>query len=300
MSQHSEIIADIENAKAEHVAMTAEQYHAHPATGASMVEDFIASRRLFEARYVTHTMPPRAPTRPMQLGTLIHLRILQPKLFPDKVAEPYPEQAPDGKNWLRRKGSDHEKWWADEVAKREGKIDVTVDELRTIEAVTESVLSKRWAKTLLRSDGESEFPIFWTDAETGLRLKCMVDWFSKFSLDLKSTVDPSPLPYARTLVRLGYHRKLANYRAGLIAFTDDPDVHFIHIAAGTEAPFPAGAYEIVDNDRDGKSLGHRQWRRALREIAECYESGNWEEPYEREIVALQIPGWAFTEDAYQL
>lgn len=284
---------------AEHREITAEEYHRHPAISAGKVEDFIESRRLFEGRYVTKALPPKEATPAMELGTFIHLRILEPDRFNESLADPYPETAPDGKNWLRRKGSDHEKWWAEEVAKRVGKIALEEFELDRINAIAESVLSRRWATQLLRGDGQAEYSIFWTDEGTGLACKCLVDWFSRLSLDLKTTGDASPSAFAKTSVRLGYHRKKAHYLAGLKAITKR-DSPMLHIVVSTEPPFACGAYDLGDKGRDGKSLGERQWRRALLEIAKCFESGDWSDPWEREIISLELPAFAFTEDSYQL
>lgn len=284
---------------AEHIDMPAEEYHAHPAISAGKVEDFLESRRLFEGRYVTKTIPPKVPTPAMLLGTYIHLRILEPDRFNESLAEPYPETAPDGKNWLRRKGSDHEKWWADEVAKRVGKLALEQHEIDYINAIAESVLSKRWAAQLLRGQGEAEYSIFWTDAETGLELRCLVDWFSSIPIDIKSTGNASPSEFAKTCVRMGYHRKRQHYLAGIEAITNEPPL-MVHIAVSTEPPFAAGAYDIQDIDRDGRSLGKRQWRRALKQIAECFESGDWSDPWEHEVFSLGLPAFAFSEDQYQL
>lgn len=284
---------------AEHRDISAEEYHADPAIGASMIEDFISSRRLFEGRYVTKTIPPKAQTPAMKLGTLIHLRILEPQRFAEVVAPPTPENAPDGKKWNRRKGSDHEKWWVEYLASIDGKIECDEETLATIEAIAESVLSKRWARRLIDGDGQSEFSILWTDADTGLKCKVRVDWFSAICLDLKSSADPSPFSYAKSLVGLGYHRKLAHYRQGIQTFTGE-ETPLIHLAVGTQPPYCAGAYDIDDRDRNGKSLGYRQWKRALKEIADCFDRNDFSEPWETQICSLALPAFAFSEDAYHM
>lgn len=284
---------------AEHRDIAAEEYHASPALGASMIEDFLQSRRLFEGRYVTRTVPPKEVTPAMELGTYIHLRALEPERYRSLLAEPFPAVAPDGKKWLRRQGSDHEKWWAEEEAKREGKIALEQCELDRIEAIAVALYSRPWSKNLLRCDGQPEFSIFWTDDETGLPCKIRVDWFARLCLDLKTTGDPSPASFAKTAVRLGYHRKKAHYLAGLAAF-NKRRTYLLHVVISTEPPYAAGAYDLRDNDRHGESLGERQWRRALREIAKCHKTGDWSDPWEREVVSLELPAFAFSEDSYQL
>src|SRR4051812_809517 len=102
--------------------LSSADYHADPAIGSSMLEEFRESRRLYEGRYVLKNIPPRESSAAMELGTWIHTRLLEPDEYFATLADPLPDVAPDGKNWLRRKGSDHERWWADELAQREGKI----------------------------------------------------------------------------------------------------------------------------------------------------------------------------------
>lgn len=281
--------------------LPAERYHAHEAIGASMLEDFRKSRRLFEARYVTKAIAAKEPTPAMELGTLIHLRILEPQRYERDLAPPAPDVAPDGKKWLRRKGSDHERWWEEYEESVAGKIIADNETRAMVEAIAKSVYAKPWAERLLRGDGKAEFSIFWTDAETGLPLKCRVDWFAAISVDLKSTNNPAPAAYARSLVGLGYARKLAHYRAGISAFTGK-DAEFLHIAIGTEVPFPCGCYEIDDRDYyDSRTprLGEQQWRRTLKELAECVETGDFSDPFERQILELKLPNYAFTEDQWR-
>jgi hypothetical protein len=288
-----------ENDGAQHLVISAADYHACAGVGSSMLECFRDSRRTYHARYVAKTEPPPGPTAAMQLGTLVHLKLLEPARFDEAVAAPLPEVAPDGKAWLRRKGSDHEKWWAEELESRAGKIAADQETLATVDLIVASVLSNWHARKLLERDGEPEFPIFWHDKETGLPLKCLVDWWSSLPLDIKTTRDPSPQAFAKDCVTLGYHRKRAHYLAGIQAFSGE-DLPLIHLAVGNQPPFACCCYELDDTDWDGKSLGFRQWRKTLRQLAECYETDDWSEPYERQIVSLRLPGWAFSEESYSI
>lgn len=292
---------------AKHVDMTSTDYHAHPAIGASMLECFRESRRTYYARYVEKSEPAPEPSAAMVLGTLVHLMLLEPERFPQSVADPYPETAPDGKNWLRRKGSDHERWWAEEVAKRDGKIPCDVDLLSRLDRIVKSIRGNERAAKLLAQEGKTEFTILWRDKHTGLDCKCRVDFMPTsliadprpVAVDLKTTDDPAPQPYASSLVRLGYHRKLKHYQAGLNAYTGSQQP-FVHIAAGTCPPYAVASYDIDDrHPNDGFPLGAEQRRRTLRNLAECIESNDWREPWEKSVVTLSLPSWAFSEEAYQ-
>lgn len=282
---------------AEHRPMTAEEYHRHPAIGASMLETFRDSRRKFYSLYVAKTEKPKPPTPAMQLGTLVHMKLLEPSRFLESVAEPFPAFAPDGKKWLRRQGSDHERWWQDEIDKREGLIACDEETLDRVDSIVNAIRSNERAAKLLDQYGECEYPIFWRDSDTGIECKCMVDWYAPIALDLKTTCDPSPAAYARSLVGLGYVRKIAHYKAGIEKLRDEV-ANFVHIAAETASPYRVASYQIDDKDREGFSLGVTQRRRLLFELAECYASGDWRDPFEKFVMKLQIPTFAFTEDAY--
>lgn len=278
-----------------------ENYHADPATGASALECFRESRRLYEGRYITKTIPQMVASPAMELGTLIHCRILEPDRYFASLAEPYPELAPDGKKWLRRKGSDHELWWAEEETKREGKFALEQFEIDRLEAIAASVLAKRWAKPLLRGDGQAEYSIFWTDHETGLPLKCRVDWFRDVvSVDLKTTGDASPAEFVRRCVSLGYHRKKQHYLAGILAYTGEKDSTLLNIAVSTNEPYSAGAYELEDTDRyTNRSLGLMEWRHTLRQLRQCLDANDFSDPWEAAVMRLELPAYAFTQSQYQ-
>lgn len=284
--------------KAYHVAMSAEEYHASDAHGSSMLETFRDSRRTFHAQFVAKTAPRKESTPAMKVGTLCHLKLFEPERFAAIVAEPYPAVAPDGKKWLRREGSDHANWWQEEIDKRDGKIDADEQTLDLVDSVVKAIRENKRANQLLSQDGKTEYPIFWTDPDTGLACKIMVDWFATISLDLKTSCDPSPKAYAESLANLGYHRKLAHYKCGL-AHLVGKEARFTHIVAGTTAPHCVACYEVDDRDFQGFSLGVSQRRRTLFDLAECYHTDDWREPWEKSVVTLQLPGWAFHEDSYQ-
>lgn len=282
-----------------HRDMTASEYHACDAVGASMLETFRSSRRNYHAYYVEKSESQPKPSAAMNLGTLCHLRILEPERFELLVAPPFPETAPDGKKWLRRKGSDHERWWADEEAKREGLILCDEEQLAIVERVRQAVLASRHAKRLLEGDGTPEYSIFWRDQTTGIDCKCRVDWMASIPLDIKTTADASPAAYSRRIVQLGYHRKLAHYIDGLSALLNEPAV-MVHMAVETQAPYRVGVYEIDDRGVDGLRLGEWQRNRTLRELRECMDSGDWREPWEKQVNELKLPRWAWTENEYAL
>lgn len=282
---------------AEHRPMPATEYHAHPAHGSSMLETFRESRRLFHATYVAKTMPVRVASPAMEFGTMVHTLLFEPSKFAETVADPFPEVAPDGKKWLRREGSAHAQWWAEEVEKRAGKICCDQETLDRVANVVLAIKQNQYAAKALAQDGKTEYSVFWRDKETGLECKCRFDFFAAVTLDLKTTADADPRAYVRTIQRFGYHRKWAHYKAGLNAI-NGRQTPFVHIAAESDGFFRVGCFELDDRDKNGFALGVAQRRRTLYELAECYESDDWREPWEKEIVKLELPASAFYEDQF--
>lgn len=282
----------------ENYELPAADYHADPALGSTDLELFRDSRRAFYGAKVAPDAKPMDSTPAMDFGSVIHLMLLEPSKVADAVAEPYPEVAPDGKKWLRRKGSDHEKWWAEEEEKRKGKLAFTQDDWDRANATVESVKENKQAMKFLEREGKPEFSIFWTDRDTGFRLKCRVDWMSSVALDIKTTCDPSPRAYASQIARMGYIRKKAHYEAGLLALYGNNAPRFAHIAIETQEPFRIACYEIDDRTKDGLSLGRLQRRATLAALKDCYETGDWREPWEKRPQMLAMPSYVFYEDEY--
>jgi hypothetical protein len=287
--------------------VSVDEYHAHDAQGSSMLEDFRESRRLYFDRHVAKRSK-REPTETMDLGTMIHIALLEPEKWDERVAEPLPEHAPDGKNWLRRKGSEHERAWREMLDARAGRIiPKNPGVVETVRLVVQAIHdNERSAKLLAQPAGQTEFAILWTDADTGIECKCLVDWFAPIAFDLKTTTDASPREWSRRLVSLGYHRKLAHYQAGLNSFSGDQHP-FVHIAAETTPPYRIGNYELDDREPREQlfKLGVAQRRRTLRDLKACREAwaaGDeraWWEPWEKEVTRISLPGWAFTEDQWE-
>lgn len=283
--------------KAEHRDMSADEYHAHPAIGASMLETFRSSRREFHGRYIARTITPQRATAYMELGTLIHLLLLEPEKFTETVVT-LPVVSETGEEWNWRKPSHREE--RDAILAgyaTDGKQCIEETLMEQVQGVVRSIRNNWHARRLVDANGFAEYSIFWTDPFTELELKCRVDWFAAIPLDIKTTADPSPAVFARTATTLGYFRKAAHYAHGIAAFTGEA-IPMVHLVAGTEPPYQIAVYDLDDLDNDGRSLGRRQWRETLTALKRCLDGNDWREPWEKQITNLRPPGWAFTEDSY--
>lgn len=297
---------DTDRAAGRNIAdMPAEVYHADPAQGSSMLETFRDDRREYQHRYVVPVelrLPPKEPTAAMNLGTLTHLWLFEPDKFKAMVAPPYPEKARDGKKWYRRKGSDHDLWWQEEVAKRKGLIPCDKPMLDQVAGMTKAIREHPKFKPLLDSGGTCEHSLFWFDRETGLECKLRADWITAgphpIAIDLKTTACVAPSAYSRQCVSMGYHRKLAHYCDGLLEHYGER-IPLVHIAVESEWPFRVAFYDL-DDLRDGVRLGESQRRKTLRDLSQCLATDDWREEWEKQITKLRMPAWAWTENDYQM
>lgn len=283
---------------AKHVDLTAEDYHAHPAIGSSMLETFRKSRREFYGRYVSKEIPPKEPTAAMQLGTLVHMAILEPERFAETVVTMPNLYMGEEWNWRKPSHRDARDAMKAQFAS-DGKTCIELSEWESIESMVKAVRSNKYAHRLVSAKGKPEFSIFWTDALTGLELKARVDWMAAIPLDIKTTNDPTPEAYARTVVSLGYHRKNCHYLQGIAAFNGE-QTPMVQLAVETVAPHRVAPYDLDDRDLDGRSLGWRQWRETLSALKQCMDSGDWRDPWEKQITTLRLPGWAFSQESYQV
>lgn len=280
---------------ARHIELASEEYHAHPAIGSSMLECFRRSRREYHARYIAKTLVD-SPSPAMELGTLVHLLLLEPQRYAETVA--FLPGDCNGEEWNRRLKAHREAEQAilDGYA-AEGKRCIDIELHEKVQNIVRAIRSNWHARRLVDGEGKPEFSIFWTDPTTGLELKCLVDWMAAIPVDIKTACDPTPAGFARAAVNLGYYRKFAHYSHGIAAYIGEP-VPMVHLVAESDFPFRVAVYDYDDRDNEGRSLGRRQWRETIDALVRCLDTNDWREPFEKSIITLRPPGWAFTEDSF--
>lgn len=280
--------------------VTADEYHAdHSHVGRSMAEVFRKSRRLYEARYVTRTLDVPPPSDAMVRGTLMHMAALEPERFASRVACK-PTFFKDGEA-INRRLKAHREYLAEWLANvPDGSIIATRGEAATAQAMGRALRGNPAIRQFLDAPGQSEVAIRWVD-EHGLPRKAMFDRLAEYRghtclVDLKSARQWKPDPFARQVVNLGYHRQLAWYAAGARAVFDC-EVQCLLVVVHAEPPYETVAYDL---SADFLQLGRDQNERTCRQLAECYASGDWSDPEHGRILTLQMPGFALTQDQWEV
>lgn len=261
--------------------LLAEDYHATDDLSCSASKVFRRSRREFAAIHVHKTVERPRATRRMDFGTVSHAGILEPHTIDDLIVEITPDV-------LTSNGQRRGKAWDEFAASLNGKIPFSPAEIRAVRSMQEAAWSHPIASRLLGGKGPVEQSIFWTCQRTGLKRKCRVDKQSgDFIVDLKTTDDVSPEAFARVAAKLDYDFQGAYYTDGVEQFTGERR-HFVFIAQSVNPPYPTRVYKL---NADAELAAWQDMDRTLLQIAECFDTGDWSEPGENEIVELGMPRW---------
>lgn len=275
----------------------AKTYHADTQlVSHSALEAFRESRWSYYLRYITGELPAKEPTPAMQLGTALHAYCLERENYGALVAVS-PELAPDGKPWLRRKGSDHERWWQEWLSQSRHKAVITEDQWATVQQMAQALRNEPRCKYLLEAAGENEVSVGWQDATTGVACKCRPDRLvENVVVNLKTTAATTAGGFARQCASLGYHRADAFYRDGVAALLGT-DVYHVFVVVSTVPPHEAAVYEL---DEPAVALGREQYRKSLSDLTTCRETGNWRPATWGQVVRLGLPTWAFYDDQWEV
>ncbi len=259
------------------------EYHAdRTADSHSTLDVFRASVPRYAGIYVHGTFPKPEPTGPMLFGSAFGVAVLEPEKWGDLVAI-----APD----VDRRTKAGKEEWSSFSASCEGRLVITQDDFALISAMKAGLQANPHARQLLETAGKTERSVRWTDRETGLPLKARFDKLCDCGLivDLKTTADPSPEAWAKSVVNFGYHRQDALYLAGAweaLKF----DGMFVFIAVGKEPPHETVVYELDDEARE---LGRDQNSAVLKELSQRKQTGDWSSRWSGQVLKTRLPKWAF-------
>jgi len=267
--------------------LTNAEYHAHPAVGHSALDEFRASRKRYKARYIDKTLVTE-PTEAMTLGSLFHTMTVEPHRTDELYAV-----APV----CDRRTKDGKAAWAEFCSNSIGKTVVAADTFKQASDMVAALFANDTARELIESAGPVEESQFWVCPETGLQCKSRPDKQVSdiaFLVDLKSCVDATPAGFAKSAASYGYDRQAAWYSWGH-ELLHGVRPNFVFIAVEKNAPFEVGIYELSSADTD---RAREQNRSALRALANCIETGQWEPQHARKIVELSLPRWTDYSDEY--
>ncbi|HEU4544301.1 MAG TPA: PD-(D/E)XK nuclease-like domain-containing protein [Jiangellaceae bacterium] len=215
----------------------------------------------------------------LAFGRAFHMALLEPERFASTYVElpRFDRRTKEGKAAAAAWDAEHA-----------GAEPIRMDDLLCITAMVESVKTHPLAGKMVR-DGKPELTLSWKDSGTGLRCKSRLDYYVQdlsMIVDAKTTEDASWEAFRRDVVKYGYHRQDALYRAAALAL-DLPVQHFVLLAVEKRPPYAVACYTL---DAQAIGLGYGSVRRDIETLAECVRTNRFP-GYPETIRELDLPPW---------
>lgn len=255
-------------------------YLRDPGIGSSLLKSILTSPADFRYRQQT----PLPETRAMNLGTAVHMWILEPDLFDERYAVPCEDWGPLNVNPGRAK-------WADfkNDCKVLGKEPLKYNDGIGILRICEAAKRNRGLQELLKDKLGTEISA--AAKHEGIRYKARSDLISQGYLwDVKTSskgLDDNRLE--RTIFENGYHFQAAHHmRVMLNALPDLQGFGWIFVNTGEGYPH----VRVLKAASDWLHFGAIDWLAAHERLQQCIEKDTWPVAYPDDIRDINMPDWA--------
>lgn len=188
---------------------------------------------------------------------------------------------------------------AEKAAREDGKVPLLAAHYDQAAACAQAVLAHPFASQLLALPGDSEVAVFWTDEETGIDCKALIDRAvelpngGRLLIDVKTTASSAdPDGFAAGSARYGYHVQAASYLDAWRLATGEDNVRFLFIVVEKDPPH---LVSIDEYDDDSLAAGRARYRDALNTLATCQATNTWPGYTDQIIATVRLPRWALTE-----
>lgn len=217
-------------------------------------------------------------SRAMVMGSAIHSAILEPDLFANEY-----KLLTDVKD--RRSSA-----YKEAIKHRHEDFVLTGPESQRIKGMQSGVSNNQEAFNILTQEGRAELSVITKDPETGVGVRCRIDWLTKsgHALDLKKTQDAREAAFARSVAAYRYHVQEAFYRDVWKWETGEELSSFRFLAIEENLPHASVIWTLDD---EAVSHGRSLYRKALNTYAECLEKDSWPF-YTDQPEILSLPSWA--------
>lgn len=167
------------------------------------------------------------------------------------------------------------KAWRDKT-EAEGKVILRADEFDTVQAMAAAIKRSPQCSRAFR-DGKPERSLVWLDDETGVWLKSRPDWLpddpaNGWVIDYKTTADLRPRKFSAQAFECGYHLQAALQMDACRMVLGVDALGIGHVVQEKSQPYLAELRLFTPEQID---FGRREYRRALRTFARCWETKRW-------------------------
>jgi hypothetical protein len=212
-----------------------------------------------------------------RFGRCVHLGVLEPARLKTDVAV-WGGGVRRGKSW-------------DEFAERNaGKELLTLEEYTRCIAIQEAIRHNSYAQRCF-ADGAREVAVLWTDAETGLDCKALLDVSHEIIVELKSARDASPGAFGRAAYSYAYHLQAAFYVDAVRSVTGR-ELPYVMVVAESAPPHVVQVYTVPPWILE---LGRKEYKRLLAAVKTARGNGLYN-GYSVEPMELQLPRWAVANE----
>lgn len=249
------------------------EYHNHPAVNQSSLNELADSPWRYYMMHLNPKRPEKEPTKDMQIGTAIHMAILEPKIFSRTYI-----QGPD----CRRGTKEWDKFQRD----NNDKVILKPDEYEDIICSRDAILNDPIARALLK-DAQFEQSFFWQDPDTGIQCKCRPDALNNSICDIKKTKSVKLRDFQNSAASYEYFIQAPFYMDGVFHATRKEVDSFIFICVEDKYPYETACFMY---DEDDIHYGREEYKRLLSLLKSCKQSNMWPK-FNQEIRQLKIPEW---------
>lgn len=263
--------------------LTNEEYHRHAAISRSMIMEFHKLPALCYYRYINPVTRADASDA-MNFGTALHSAVLEPKLYEETFVV-HPKYTGPGSRALNKQ--------FEQDMLNQGKSIISEDEKSMLDFMQANFNQCDYAAEAV-AKAKIEHSLFWTDPDTGLKLKARPDFFNHSAVfDLKTTKSINKYEFSKSIYEYGYHIQAALVMDGLKEVTGKEYDLFVIFAFEKDAPYCMAPFFISD---EALAIGRARYKQILAEMKECYENPVlWLMPRE-----IGLPNWATQKEQGEL
>lgn len=219
------------------------------------------------------------------IGTALHLSVLQPHLFDRQVVCGPPD----------RRGNR----WKEVVERNPGKTVLIEEDYNEIFSLRQALADHPLAQRILGCSSKVEWSYFWQDSHTGIPCKCRPDltidpdgWFEEGVLvDLKVVAPDNGIPdrFAYYIEEYGYDIQAAFYLDGVRQVTEKPFSHFLFLVIEKETRLISLFH--LPADHDYISGGRQRYVKRLYALREYLDNPPEYLGYPTVIQPVECRGW---------
>lgn len=256
---------------------SAEAYHAGLGTSNTGFKEFLR----YPAAYPAYVKSVKKSTRSQDLGTFVHLSVLEPEVF--------------GRTCVRIGGPMNKNPWKEQgdAAKHAGRTPISSETYDQIIGMRDAILAHPKASALL-AGSKREVSAYAADPVTGLLIKCRADILREDILtlgDLK-TID-SVDKIRMQIKRMKYGLQSAWYLRVLSILTGKPWKNMVHVFVETSEPHGVKCVALGDQTL-------MRWDRVIEaniaRLSECLVSDVWPGPADDDIETIEQEFYEFDDE----